>query len=67
MFQVKIFTPWTLSRHGMMTKGQLNSGCVKSFSFFVDCFYIALFSTLRQTQCTRMQFCMSEQLFIVHF
>ena len=33
----------------------------------VDCFYVALFSTLEQTHCAHMWFCMSEWLFIARF
>ena len=33
----------------------------------VDCFYIALFSTLEQTHCARLWFYMSDKLFIVPF
>ena len=36
-------------------------------NFFVDRFYIVLFSAFEQTHCTRMWFCMSEWLFIVFF
>ena len=37
------------------------------FVVVVDCFYIALFSALEQTRCTRMRFYMSDQLFLVCF
>ena len=36
-------------------------------AIIIDRFYIALFSTLEQTHCTRMWFYMSEQLFIARF
>ena len=36
-------------------------------AIIIDCFYIVLFSTLKQTHCTRMWFYMSEQLFIACF
>ena len=32
-----------------------------------NCFYTALFSTLRQTLCAHIRFYMSEYLFIAHF